>query len=172
MHEVLIVSDSHGLETELEVIKKRHNVQRNFHCGDSELLASSDSLEGFQTVEGNCDWNGDFPLEEVVEIGGLRFFITHGHLFGVKSNLLNLHYRALEVKADIVCFGHSHIAYAEKIEEQLYINPGSIRLPKKFHMPSYVLLRWDDITNVFVQFYNVNGDEITTFPYEENYNLK
>lgn len=172
MHKVLILSDSHGLTSELITLKKRHNVHDYFHCGDSELLESASQLQGFTVVRGNCDWNGDFPLEKIVEIDGLRFFVTHGHLFGVKSSLMKLQYRALEVKADIVCFGHSHIAYAEKIDKQLFINPGSIRLPKKFNIPSYVIVEWTNRDDVSIMFYDRNGAEITSFPYEKSFNLR
>ncbi|MBO1002681.1 metallophosphoesterase family protein [Pseudogracilibacillus auburnensis] len=172
MNKVLILSDSHGLTEELTIIKERHHADYYIHCGDSELMKSTPPLNGFTTVKGNCDWKGDFPLEKIVEIGELRFFITHGHLFDVKMSLLHLQYRAQEVEADIVCFGHSHIAYAEKNGEQLFINPGSIRLPKRFKEPSYVLLKWTSAKDVNVTFYHVNGKEITHFPYENQFNLK
>lgn len=172
MNKVLIVSDSHGLTIELEKLKDRHLLAEKIHCGDSELPTDASQLIGFTTVKGNCDWQGDFPLEEVIEIGGLRFFITHGHLYDVKTTMLTLQYKALEVGADVVCFGHSHIAYAEKVGEQLFINPGSIRLPKRFREPSYVLMEWYESTEVKVRFYGVHGDEIIHFPYEKQFNIK
>ena len=41
---------------------------------------------------------------------------------------MNLKYKAEEVNADIVCFGHSHVLGAEVIDGRLFLNPGSIRL--------------------------------------------
>lgn len=172
MYSVLIVSDSHGLEKELEAINKRHDVTEKIHCGDSELLHTAPQLATFTTVKGNCDWGGNFPNEEVIEIGGLRFFVTHGHLYGVKQTLLNLQYRAEELEADIVCYGHSHIAYADKLGEQLFINPGSIRLPQKFNEPSYIVMEWTDAKKINVTFYNLAGETITSFPYENSFKLK
>lgn len=157
MNEVLILSDSHGLTTELQDIQERHDVQAYIHCGDSELSLDSPLLAPYYTVRGNCDWNAPFPEDEVVEIGGLRIFITHGHLYGVKRNVMNLQYRAEELAADIVCFGHSHIAYTEKIGEQLFINPGSIRLPRKIDIPTYAIMRWKTRENITVQYYAVGG---------------
>lgn len=78
----------------------------------------------------------------------------------------------MEHEADIVCFGHSHIAYAEKIGEQLFINPGSIFLPRKYPTPSYVLLEWEEPTDISLRFFHVNGDEITDFPYEKKFFIK
>src|SRR5690606_26234293 len=172
MNKVLIVSDSHGLTSELETIKERHQVSEYIHCGDSELTSDAAPLKSFQVVKGNCDWQGDFKDEEIVDIGELRFFITHGHLFDVKTTLLKLQYRALELNADVVCFGHSHIAYAKIIESKLFINPGSIRLPKYFNQPSYVLVEWEDPQEILVTFYHPNGDVISNFPYKNKFKIK
>ena len=172
MHSVLIVSDSHGLTDELEMIKSRHKVDEYIHCGDSELAETATQLDGFITVKGNCDWNGKFPNEQIVEFGGLRFFITHGHLYGVKQSLLQLQYKAEEVEADVVCFGHSHIAYAEKVRNTLFINPSSIRSPNKYKEKSYAMIEWENRDEITVHFYDLSGRIITTFPYESHFQLK
>jgi putative phosphoesterase len=172
MEKILIVSDSHGLTSELEVIKERHQASLLLHCGDSELTSGAAPLSGFVTVKGNCDWRGDFLEEEIVDHDGLRFLITHGHLHNINYSLLPLTYRALEVGANIVCFGHSHIAYAEKVDEQLFINPGSIRQPRQFAEPSYVLLERESTKEIKVTFYHPNGKEITSFPYNKQFKIK
>lgn len=172
MYSVLLVSDSHGLTKELIEIKERHEVTNKIHCGDSELKETSPQLSSFTVVQGNCDWKGNFPEEEVIEVGGLRFYVTHGHLYGVKRSLLQLQYRTQEVEADVVCFGHSHVAYAEKIGEQLFINPGSIRTPKKFLERSYVVVEWTDRNDIHVNFYDLSGEVITSFPYPNQFILK
>src|SRR5690625_3524939 len=161
MNRVLIVSDSHGLTDELISIKDRHQLIYNIHCGDSELDEDSPFLHDYITVKGNCDWNGHFPNIKKVNIGDLLFLITHGHLHHVKSSLLNLVYEAKEADVDVVCFGHSHIPYVEKIEQQIFINPGSIRIPKQYAKPSYVVLEWERRDNVWVNFYDLTGDKIT-----------
>lgn len=139
---ILIVSDSHGLIEELQEIKARymHEVQLMIHCGDSELHAEDEALENFLVVQGNCDFIGIFPEDIVKDVGGVRIFVTHGHRYGVKSTLLNLSLRAQEAAANIVCFGHSHFLGAEMIDEILYINPGSIRLPRGRAEKTFVIL--------------------------------
>lgn len=158
MSKVLIVSDSHGLTEELIQIKNRHQLQYNIHCGDSELMDDSSFLSDYITVKGNCDWQGNFPSIKKMTIDGLRFFITHGHHYNVKASLHNLTYAAEEADVDIVCFGHSHVPYVEKIGKQIFINPGSIRLPKQYNKPSYVVLEWTDHENINVNFYNLCGN--------------
>ena len=169
LNQVLISSDSHGLTDELQIIKDRHQLNDNIHCGDSELREESPYLHGFLTVKGNCDWLGQFPNEKVVEIDGLRFFIVHGHHHHVKSSLLKLTLAAKEIKADVVCFGHSHVPYADVIDGQLFINPGSIRLPKQYDKPSYVIVNWTNRDNVQVNFYDLNGNKLEDL--SKNFNI-
>src|SRR5690625_2327033 len=167
MHKILIVSDSHRLTEELDIIKERHDVNHRIHCGDSELLNNHPTIQSFTTVEGNCDSPGEFKVEEQLSVDHLNIFITHGHLYQVKTNLLPLTYRAAEVDADIVCFGHSHIAGVEKIDGRIYINPGSIRSPRRRPEKSYVILSWNNSDDIHVQFYDLSGNVIddlsTTF---------
>ena len=161
MNRVLIVSDSHGLTNELRQIKDRHHALYNIHCGDSELVEDSPFLHEYITVKGNCDWKANFPKINKITINGVRFLITHGHLHHVKTSLLNLTLAAKEADVDVVCFGHSHIPYVEKIDDQIFINPGSIRLPKQYDKSSYVLLEWNSRKNFCVNFYDLSGNILT-----------
>ncbi|MFD2971394.1 metallophosphoesterase [Peribacillus deserti] len=154
----MIISDSHGLTEELIILKKKHtDVDVCIHCGDSELDISHESLASFELVRGNCDFDPQFPNAITKELLGLRFFITHGHLYNVKMTLMNLAYKAEEEQAEIVCFGHSHIAGSEMIGGRLFINPGSIRLPKGIHEKTYVLLEVQN-REIKVQFYSLEGN--------------
>ena len=167
MEKVLIVSDSHGLTDELQMIKQRHHVSHMIHCGDSELSIDDQAMEGFIKVAGNCDRDSRYENEQIVDIAGFKFFITHGHLFKVKRNLLPLSYRAAEVGANIICFGHSHVAGAEKMNQQIYINPGSIQMPRGRTEKSYAILEWIDENDICVKFFKTTGESIddlsTTF---------
>jgi uncharacterized protein len=142
MSKVLIVSDSHGLTKELTILRQRHldEVDLMIHCGDSELSPDEAAISGYLTVMGNCDFGGGYPLETTSEVAGRKFFITHGHRYSVKTTLLNLKYKAEEVHANIVCFGHSHVLGAEVIDGTLFLNPGSIRLPRERVEKTYVIL--------------------------------
>ncbi len=142
MTKILILSDSHRWTEELDTVKKKHQAEVDLmiHCGDSELSANQPEMSGFVVVEGNCDYGQEFPKEAEVDIPGHKIFVTHGHLFSVKSTLMNLYYRAEELNADIVCFGHSHQLGMELMDDILFINPGSIRLPRGRKERTYCLL--------------------------------
>ncbi|MEH7545028.1 hypothetical protein FB550_104130 [Neobacillus bataviensis] len=167
MSKVLIISDSHGLTKELEIIRERHlsEVDLMIHCGDSQLMPTDQSISGYLTVMGNCDFGAEYPLETTTEVAGRKFFITHGHRYSVKSTLMNLKYKAEEVHANIVCFGHSHVLGAEVVGGTLFINPGSIRLPRERLEKTYVILDLQsDKINMSV--FESSGRELTKLAQE------
>ncbi|WP_152654777.1 metallophosphoesterase family protein [Oceanobacillus sp. CFH 90083] len=165
MTSVLITSDSHGLTKELNEITKRHSVDLYIHCGDSELDFDAAELSAFYKVGGNCDFDSLYPDQEVFDLDELRFFVTHGHLHQVKGSLTNLSYAAEEYKANVVCFGHTHIAGAEKIGAQLFINPGSIRMPRNRVEKTYAILSWENTNQVLVDFYTLKGRKVEDMTY-------
>jgi uncharacterized protein len=160
MSKVLIVSDSHGLTKELEMLRERHlnDVDLMIHCGDSQLMPDDSSISGYLTVMGNCDFGG-YPLETITEVANRKFFITHGHKYQVKTSLMALNYKAQEVTADIVCFGHSHILGAELIGSTLFLNPGSLRLPRERFEKTYMILELLE-GKIHMSVYDISGREL------------
>lgn len=168
-HEIIIVSDSHGLTKELDLIKERHNVAAYIHCGDSELTYNHPSLKNFTIVRGNCDVETSFEIEEIMELQRLKIFITHGHLYNVKSHIMNLSYRAQELDAKIICYGHSHHAGVQKVGEQIFINPGSIRYPRGRTEKTYALMIIDSsLQQISITFYTLAGEMMNSLYYESS----
>ena len=77
-------------------------------------------------VAGNCDLGSNAPRELLLECEGKRVFLTHGDAYGVKTGLEKLKQRALEVRADLVLFGHSHLVTQELHSDILFLNPGTM----------------------------------------------
>lgn len=157
MNKVLIMSDSHGLTAEINEIKKRHQITHMIHCGDSELSSEHESLDDLIIVRGNCDFDNTLKQDISITIEGIRFFITHGHLYDVRASLLRLAYKGAEENAQVICYGHTHVCHVEKLGDQLFINPGSIRLPRGYPEKTYVIMEWDTPSLVAVNFFDVNG---------------
>ena len=132
MIRLLIFSDSHG-ETEKMITQTENLIGINYiiHLGDHAKDARG--LEMLFPdikhiyVRGNCDFCDPADDEKIFEIEGKKFFITHGHVYSVKSTLENLKKYAEENKIDCVLFGHTHISLCEKYGNILYLNPGSAR---------------------------------------------
>ena len=165
MNKVLVVSDSHGLMEELTVIKERHDVDFMVHCGDSELDVDADELEGYYKVGGNCDTDNRYPDKQVLELGGLTFLVVHGHLHQVKRDFTTLSYHAEEAGASIICYGHTHVAGAIQIKNQLFINPGSIHQSRGMKEKTYAILEWEEPKVLRVKYYDINGNRFEKLDY-------
>ena len=84
---VLIVSDSHGRNDNLRkaVANMRGTHCRMLHAGDFQCSPQEIyDLAGVPVdmVRGNCDSSlSGVPLSRIVEIGGYRILLTHGHQY-------------------------------------------------------------------------------------------
>lgn len=147
---LLVMSDTHRDAKVINRVRERHkDVDAVIHCGDSELPFDHEYLDGAKRVRGNCDQDIRYPEEELFTISGKRIFVTHGHLFNVKSTTMNLYYRAKELEADAVFFGHSHVLGCELLDNVLYVNPGSLLKPRGINDKSYTVVEFvDDEWNV------------------------
>lgn len=124
---IVILSDCHGDTISLKKIREREkeNTGLFIFAGDGikEFKEIFKDLN-YRAVNGNCDIV-DGVDEDLINIGNKKILITHGHLYGVKNNLTNLYFRAKEVLADIVIYGHTHIQKSESVDNIKFINPGS-----------------------------------------------
>lgn len=128
----LIISDNHGDSRILNDIKEQfaQDVDVLIHCGDSELKADSTAMQGFKAVKGNNDWGLNYPGQLEFTIGGLSFLVVHGDHDHVNYSLTPLMLKAQSFGSNIVCYGHTHQLAVSMDDDILFINPGSISLPR------------------------------------------
>jgi putative phosphoesterase len=102
-------------------------------------------------VRGNCDTEVDqmvleFPIlaeSLLLEAKGHLIFATHGHRYHLDAPPhLN--------QGDILLYGHTHIPACEQTESFVYLNPGSVSIPKEGSRHSYMILQdgvftWKDL---------------------------
>ena len=91
----------------------------------SSLVASLYPDVPMDLVRGNCDW-GKAPDLRVVELEGVRFLLTHGHLQYVKSGLDELLQEGLNRQVNVICFGHTHLAKVVYRQGIYLMNPGTV----------------------------------------------
>lgn len=125
---ILVFSDSHGrIGLMLDAIE-RERPQRVFFLGDNyrdgQSLADAYPDLPMELVVGNCDFCGG-PKELVVEAGGVRFLLTHGHRYYVKSGTDRLVDAAKGQGAAVACFGHTHEALNMPERGVWLFNPGT-----------------------------------------------
>lgn len=113
------------------------------HAGDlledAQRLAALSGIP-FTGVVGNCDYLIAGPQETTLELGGKKIFLTHGHNYRVKYGYRELIRRGQELRANIVVFGHTHVAQVFWEEDILFINPGSTFQPRDGGRPSYAIV--------------------------------
>ena len=95
------------------------------HLEDAESMESVFSGVDFYHVPGNCDYFTNVPPSLTVSLDGVRVFLTHGHLFGVKSGLDTLAAAAKDMGAQLALFGHTHQALLEERDGIMLLNPGT-----------------------------------------------
>lgn len=104
-------------------------------------------------VRGNCDTEVDqmvldFPvLAEycILYLKDRMVFATHGHHFNPDN-------KPCIKKGDILLNGHTHVPAWEEREDFIYVNPGSVSIPKENSPHSYIL--WEEK----VLFKNLEGE--------------
>lgn len=130
-----VVGDTHGnLDGARRVIAAMGDIEMLLHTGDyySDGLALAKKLDiPVKGVAGNCDRGVKGPEEEEVQVAGWRILLVHGHRYRVKFGYLNLFYRAQEVGADMVVFGHTHCAQAFSSGGIEFLNPGTAGSPTR-----------------------------------------
>ena len=129
-----VFSDSHGDHEALdELLERMGALDAVCFLGDvardaehlRERLEAMPNQPPLYAVRGNNDYYSTctLPWELLIELGGVRIYMTHGHQL---VSLMNLAYKAQECGAQVALFGHTHQALCETAQGVLLLNPGSV----------------------------------------------
>lgn len=160
-----VISDIHGSALHLEKVLKHfdedgdyllilgdilyHGPRNPLPDGyDPKRVAAllNERKEKIIAVRGNCDSEVDqmvlaFPITadyQILPFDGYKIFMTHGHLYDEDVPWLG--------KQDAILFGHVHLQHASRLDGRLYLNPGSLSLPKLDSVAGYGILENDTFT--------------------------
>lgn len=127
---ILILSDSHGRYEFINLAILKESPDMILHLGDGIFdlarIRSDVSVPAIG-VKGNCDFGTEEQAIRVMDIEGVKIYMTHGHIYDVKHGYATAIDAAKEVSADILLFGHTHKAIYEMSGRMHVMNPGSIR---------------------------------------------
>ena len=167
----LIVSDIHGSSDSSNIIVSKFNELKCdyilYHgprndlpeCYNpkkviSDLNPISDKIIA---VKGNCDAEVDqmvldFKINDdyTLSYNNKNIYLTHGHHINY-SNPTNK-------DVDVVLYGHSHIIKKDEVNNAIYINLGSITLPKENTARCYAILE-----NNVISIYDINDNLIISY---------
>ncbi len=157
----LIISDIHGSTINLEKVLTSTEFDKLLLLGDilphgprndlpngynpKEVIKLLNPLKNkIICVRGNCDAEVDdmvldFPILHLALISheNKHIYLTHGHKFNAQN--------PLNIENSIVLYGHTHITKIDYVDSNIYINLGSITLPKD-NQACYAILEDNFIT--------------------------
>ena len=126
------MSDSHStmryMRLAMDSVKPDAVIHLGDHYDNAETLAEEYGHIRFHMLPGNCDryrYPPDTPQFLCYCIGGVKFFMTHGHMHGVKSGLYRFIADAKNMNAQAALYGHTHIADCHQEGDLWIINPGA-----------------------------------------------
>lgn len=156
---VVIFSDVHGRADRVrELLSLQRDATTFLFLGDG-LRDVDESLfaargKALVCVRGNCDGFASGVSEEtLLDLGGIRVLLMHGHRLSVKSGLDRALCYAAQKGADVLLFGHTHrpeeryfpegteLSDGTRLAHPMWaFNPGSLGEPRG-GAPSYGLLQ-------------------------------
>jgi len=178
---IMIASDIHGSEfycSQLIQAYEREGADRLLILGDvlyhgprndlprdyapKKVIAMlNDMKEDIYCVRGNCEAEVDqmvleFPVladYALIPAGDKMVYATHGHVYNEK-NLPPMH------DGDVLLNGHTHVPKCVEHENYIYMNPGSVSIPKEDSHHGYMILdgnkfTWKDLAGNVINEYEI-----------------
>lgn len=135
MIKIGIISDTHmpgrGRKLPESLIESFRGVDAILHAGDWLTMDVYEQLAALAPTDG-VSGNGDgddivrrFGWKKLLEIGGVRIGIVHGHEGPGKTTPERALLAFRGERPDLIVFGHSHIPYHQREGPTLLFNPGS-----------------------------------------------
>lgn len=154
----MFISDIHGIKTNLNIIEKRFKElkcdkliilgdlyyigPRNEMSEDYNIKEVLNFLNKYKDkiicIKGNCDsevdeYVSEFPIIDklgMILLDNHEVYITHGHIYNENN---------WDKENSILIYGHFHIPFIKENNTNIYINPGSISLPKDGNNPTFLI---------------------------------
>lgn len=142
---LLMISDIHGISKNLKKIEEKLNlIDFSYIVILGDLFSGPYSKEDDErmiieflnkykekliVVKGNCDRPSDIlkipvNVEEIqyLKVDQYDFYFTHGNIYNYNRNDT--------FSNGILVYGHEHVPYIKKDSDMIYLNTGSLSLPR------------------------------------------
>ncbi len=139
-----VVSDTHGFY-DPRVAPLLDGAEHILHAGDvgdADVVRRLSEIAPVTAVRGNNDREGEcsrYPEVERLALGGCRVHLTHIVKVPPDGSPKLAEFQG----ADVVVFGHSHVAYLARRGDTLFFNPGAAGKRRFKTVPSVGLLDID-----------------------------
>lgn len=177
---IALFSDLHGSLEDLKSFKNclnSHEVDKIYCLGDilyhgprnnlpesyspKDVVTEINDIKDKTTfIRGNCDSRVDETVLDVKmfdileeDYGNLHFIFSHGDIIDTLDYKIK--------SKTIICTGHTHVHNIRLHKGILFLNPGSLSIPKKNTVKSFMI-----IDNEEVKLLNLNNEVIATFKFK------
>ena len=127
--QIAVFSDTHGNTARMRAAVREMRPDTIIHLGDhardADILRREFPEIPLYVVCGNCDVGAPEPVAGVVELGPVKAFLTHGHLYNVDWNVDSLVYAAQEQDCRLALYGHTHRPDSQELGGVKVVNPGT-----------------------------------------------
>lgn len=97
-------------------------------------------------VRGNCEAEVDqMVLEFPIMSDSCILFHEHHMIFATHGHIYNPQHPPKLHSGDILLNGHTHVSCCKEYDDFLYINPGSVSIPKEDTLNGYILFNDEEI---------------------------
>lgn len=129
---ILVLSDSHGDYFAMKkAIEAQPSAEAVVFLGDGHMdFERCKPLlkdKRVYCVRGNNDFHCDYPRNAIIEEGGMKIYITHGHYEYVKSSLSALMSVARRNNCKLALYGHNHRQQEDNYGEIKMFCPGALK---------------------------------------------
>ena len=145
-----VISDTHGVLRD-EVIEKLQGCDYIIHAGDvgsKEIIDKLESMTKTFVVQGNNDkdeWGLTLPEYKEIEMDEVLIYVVHNKV-DIPTDLKEV---------DLVIYGHSHKFSNEKIDNVVYLNPGSCGR-KRFSLPLSMAIAEVNLDDIRIEKIDLN----------------
>ena len=145
-----VVSDTHGNREGMLLLAERLRslgVEILLHLGDDYRDLATLAQAGLKVIGVPGVYcpeyrNPKIPNRQVVELGGLKFFLTHTETRHPYDDPQDSDPEMTCYEVDAVLFGHTHAPGLEERQGVPWINPGHLRnRTDRGHPPTFALLK-------------------------------
>lgn len=150
MKRIGIMSDTHGyveLIDEVLSLPETEDIDIWLHAGDlgedGRYLQERVSVPVY-IVRGNNDRGRHLEArEQLIPLEDTFVYMTHGHEVSYYDGPRELVYLGRHMGASLVVSGHTHCHESQCLDGVMYVNPGSLALPRDGSSGSFALVTYE-----------------------------
>lgn len=158
MKRIGIISDTHGYLKDIDLVlvaTAHEDIDMWLHAGDvgddARYMQEHTDVPVY-AVRGNNDRMQPLePREQLIPIEDTYIYMTHGHEVSYYNRIQELIHIGRAMDARLVVAGHSHHHGEYRQGDTLFVNPGSIALPRDKSGGTFAIVTYDE-GNFFVEF--------------------